>query len=281
MREVVSDVYLMEGLRGSNVYLLASDDELTLVDAGLGSDVDEIVAQLEEGGYALSQLRTILLTHVHGDHVGGAAELAQRPGARIVAHRDEVPYVEQTSSLKLSSLVGRVMNWFSSRVLFRTDACEVDRAVEEGDVVGALGGLEVIHTPGHTPGAMSLYQRERRILFCGDALFNANPMTGRPGLDFPIRLVSVNNAQARESVRKLAELPIDVLCCGHGEPILDGANGKIRALLRRENGAGWRRPGADPRVQAAVAVQDRLSDAAPGSGEDSVVEVRRGREAGS
>lgn len=238
MREVVSNVYLMEGLSASNVYLLTAEDELTLVDAGLSSDVDQIVGQLEEGGYALGQIRTLVLTHAHGDHVGGAAELARRSGAEIVAHRDEVPYIEQTKSLRPSSLVGRVMNWLSSRILFRTDACDVDRAVGEGDVLEALGGLEVVHTPGHTPGALSLYQRERRILFCGDALFNADPMTGGPGLDFPIRLISVDNAQARESVRKLAELPIDVLCCGHGEPIVDGANEKIRALLARENGRG-------------------------------------------
>jgi glyoxylase-like metal-dependent hydrolase (beta-lactamase superfamily II) len=209
-----------------------------LVDAGLNSDVDRIAAQLEEAGYVLRQLRTIALTHAHGDHVGGAAELARRSAAQIVAHQDEVPYIEQSRSLRPSSLIGRVMNWLSSRVLFRTSSFEVDRAVEEGAAVEALGGLEVVHTPGHTPGAMSLYQRERRILFCGDALFNADPMTGRPGLDFPIRLISVDNALARESVRKLAELPIEVLCCGHGEPIVDGANEKIRTLLARENGRG-------------------------------------------
>jgi len=236
VREVVSDVYLMEGLRASNVYLLTAEDRLTLVDAGLSGDVDQIVSQLEDGGYALQQLHTIVLTHAHGDHVGGAAELVRRSGARIVAHRDEVPYIEQTRSLRPSSLVGRVMNWVSDWLMFRRSACEVDRTVEDGDVFEALGGLEVVHTPGHTPGAMSLYQRELKILFCGDALFNANPMTGRPGLDFPIRLISVDNAQARESVRRLAELPIEVLCCGHGEPILDGVNEKIRALLRSEGG---------------------------------------------
>ena len=238
MREVVSDVYLMEGLQASNVYLLTAEDRLTLVDAGLSSDVDQIVAQLEKHGYALPQLRAIILTHAHGDHVGGAAELARRSGARTVADRDEVPYIEQGKALRPSSLVGRVMNWMSSRLIFRTSACEVDRAVEDGDVIEALGGLEVVHTPGHTPGAMSLYQRERRILFCGDTLFNANPMSGRPGLDFPMRLISVDNAHARESVRRLAELPIEVLCCGHGEPISEGANEKIRALLQGENGRG-------------------------------------------
>ena len=78
-------------------------------------------------------------------------------------------------------------------------------------------------------------QAERRILFCGDALFNANPITGRPGLRLPIRLATLDNAQARDSVRKLSTMAVEVLCCGHGEPILDGAGEKMRALLREEN----------------------------------------------
>lgn len=231
MREVVSNVYLMEGLRVGNVYLLVSGDELTLVDTGLLSDVDQIVAQLREAGHTLSQLQAIVLTHAHGDHTGGAAALAHRCGAQVIAHRDEVPYIEQTRSLRPASLIGRVANWLSDRLVFRTPPCKVDRMVEDGDVIEALGGLKVVRTPGHTPGSLSLYQAERRILFCGDALFNADPMTGRPGLDFPIRMVSVDNGQARESVRKLSELPIDVLCCGHGEPILSEADEKMRALL--------------------------------------------------
>jgi len=236
VREIASDVWLFEGLRAGNVYLLGSGEGLTLVDTGLTSDVGQIVAQLEEGGFAPGHLQAIVLTHAHGDHAGGAAELARRSGADVIAHRDEVPYIEQTRSLRPGSLIGQVMNWLSSRLVFRTSPCEVDRAVEDGDVIEGLGGLEVVHTPGHTPGSMSLYQRERRILFCGDALFNADPMTGRPGLDFPIRVVSVDNAQARASVERLAELPIDVLCCGHGEPILEGANEKIEALLRSGSG---------------------------------------------
>ncbi len=236
MREIVSDVWLFEGLRGGNVYAVNSGGGLTLVDAGLTSDVDQIVAQLEQAGFALSQLQAVVLTHAHGDHAGGAAELARRSGAEVIAHRDEVAYIEQTGSLRPASLLGRVLNWLSSHLVFRTPVCQVDRAVVDGDVIDAVGGLEVVHTPGHTPGSMSLYQRERPILFCGDALFNADPMTGRPGLDFPIRLVSVDNAQARESVERLAELPIDVLCCGHGEPILEEASEKIRTLLRSGRG---------------------------------------------
>jgi glyoxylase-like metal-dependent hydrolase (beta-lactamase superfamily II) len=102
-------------------------------------------------------------------------------------------------------------------------------------LVEALGDMHVVHVPGHTPGSMALYQPERQILFCGDALFNANPLTGRPGLRLPPPLVTVDSAQARESVRKLSALAVEVLCCGHGEPIVVVAGESILALIRDVN----------------------------------------------
>jgi glyoxylase-like metal-dependent hydrolase (beta-lactamase superfamily II) len=231
MRQVVSDVYLMEGLHGANVYLLLSNEGLTLVDSGMAGDADPIVTQLQEAGYPLSQLRSIVLTHAHVDHVGSAAQLARRTGAQVLAHRADVPYIEHTQSMPAASPLRRLMNWLSTRLLFRASACQVDRPLEEGDTIEALGGMQVIHTPGHTPGSICLYQPERHILFCGDALFNANPLTGSPGLRLPLPSVTLDGAQARQSVAKLSALDIDVLCCGHGEAILSGAGDQIAALL--------------------------------------------------
>jgi glyoxylase-like metal-dependent hydrolase (beta-lactamase superfamily II) len=228
---VVPNVYLMEKLSGANVYLLVSDSSLTLVDSGLTGQAERIVAQLQGAGYTPSDLRTIALTHAHGDHTGGAAELARRSGARVLAHRAEVPYIEQTKVLPTDSWGQRLLNWLADRILFRLSPCPVDRAVDDGDVIETLGGVHVIHTPGHTPGSMCLYQPERRILFCGDALFNAHPITGRPGLHLPMPMVTVDKAQARDSVADLATWPVDVLCCGHGDPILEGAGRKMKGLL--------------------------------------------------
>jgi glyoxylase-like metal-dependent hydrolase (beta-lactamase superfamily II) len=236
MRQIVPGVYLIEGLRGNsaNVYLLASGEELTLVDSGLPGAADQIAAQLQEKGYSLSHLQTIVLTHSHGDHTGGAAELARRSGAQIMAHQDEVPYIEQTEPLPFGSLPKRLSNWLGDRVLFRRAPCKVDRALQDGDVIEVLSGLQVIHTPGHTPGSIALYQPERRILFCGDAFFNKNPLTGKKGLQLSHSLFTLDIAQMRESARKLAALPVEVLCFGHGEPILEGAGDQLRVLLEEK-----------------------------------------------
>ena len=225
MRQITPDIYLMQGLRRSHVYLLASEDGLALIDSGMAGEAGQIVAQLDEAGYGLSDLRAILLTHYHGDHVGNVAELAQRSGARVLAHRDDVPYIEQTESLPPGSSVSRrLLNWMSERV-FKTAPCKVDQILQDGDVVDMFGGLQVIHTPGHTPGSIVFYQPERRILFCGDVLFNQSSLQLAPSF------FSLNVPQARESAQKLASLPVEMLCLGHGEPILENAGERIRLAV--------------------------------------------------
>jgi glyoxylase-like metal-dependent hydrolase (beta-lactamase superfamily II) len=231
MRQIVPDVYMIEGLRASHAYLLVSEGGLTLVDSGSPGEAARIVSELEKGGYALSDLRTIVLTHCHVDHTGSAAELARRSDARVLAHRDEVAYIEKTEPLPTSSFVRRLLDWVSDRV-FRAAACRVDEALEDGGAVDALGGLQVIHAPGHTPGNISLYSSDRGILFCGDTIFNGNPLTGRGGIQPPPRAFSVDTARAEASARALATLSVEVVCFGHGEPIPERAGDRLREALK-------------------------------------------------
>ena len=234
MRQIAADVYQLEGLRNSNVFALAIPDGIVLIDSGVSGSVDQIATQLEHSGYRLSDLQAIVLTHAHTDHVGSAAELARRSGAQILAHHAEAPYIEGTSYLPATSLLQRALTWVGKlqRRLFSGAVFpQVDRMLDDGEMLEELGGLQVIHTPGHTPGSICLYQPGSEVLFCGDLLFNGNPLTGRGGLRFPISLFSVDMAQARESVRKLEELSVEVLCCGHGAPILKGSGERIRELL--------------------------------------------------
>ena len=213
MRQVVPNVYMMERLSVGNVYLVVSSKGLLLVDSGLAGEADQIVAQMQEKGYALSDLRAIVLTHAHGDHAGNTAELVVRSGA----HVKERSYVEQNKSTT-STTPARPY--------------KVDRTLHDGDVIEALGGrLGVIHSPGHTPGSICLYQPERRILFCGDVLINKGSIMGKKEVKFCIPLSNVDETQEWESVRKLSMLSVEVLCFGHGEPVIEGAGEHISALL--------------------------------------------------
>lgn len=230
MKEIVPHVYLVEGLRSAHVYLLTSEEGLTLVDAGTPGELGHITAQLQGGGYALTDVEAIVLTHCHADHAGNLAALAAESGAQVLAHEQEVPYVERTASLPASSALRRALVWLMDRA-FSSPPCKVDRALQDGDVVQALGGLRVVHAPGHTPGNVALYQAQRQILFCGDTLFNSLPFSRNQGIQAPPRLFSVDPEQARSSAKALAELPIKVVCFGHGDPILEGGQEKIREAL--------------------------------------------------
>lgn len=235
MRQIVPAVYLIEGLRGAHVYLLTLAEGLTLVDGGVAGEADQIVAQLEEGGHALSDLQAIVLTHCHGDHVGSVAELVRRSGAQVLAHRDEVPYVEQSESLPYTALGKKLLFWLYN-LIARAEPCTVNQSLQDGDVMEALGGLQVIHAPGHTPGSIALYQPEQRLVFCGDAIFHGAPFSRGGELQAPPSIVSVDTAQAEASARKVAGLPVETACFGHGEPILANAGEILRAALGEADG---------------------------------------------
>jgi glyoxylase-like metal-dependent hydrolase (beta-lactamase superfamily II) len=232
MKTIVPDVYQIEGLSTANVYLLVSNGELTLVDGGMPPDADRIVAQIETGGYDPARLASIIVTHAHGDHIGGIPKLVQRFDADVIAHRAEAPYLERTASMPVRGAVKKFGRWVSDLMTRETEGIDMTLRVEEGETLDVLGGLQVIHTPGHTPGSMVLYQPERKLLFCGDLIFNGHPLTGRGGLQFAPKLFSVDPQELERSVQKLADLEISALCGGHGDPILRDPSVKLGALLR-------------------------------------------------
>ena len=105
MRQITSDIYMLENIGPAPAFLLVSQDGLTLIDTGMARKAKNLIAQLEENNYAFSDLRMIVLTHCHNDHTGGVAELMKRTHAQLVAHQDEIPYILQKKILPASSIV--------------------------------------------------------------------------------------------------------------------------------------------------------------------------------
>ncbi len=230
MKTVVPGVFIMEGSRGAHVYLLQSDTGAVLVDTGIAADANKILAQVSLAGIA-SSIHSIVITHFHGDHVGGAAKLAKQWGVEVMAHKQDATYITKPSSIPALSSPKQLVNWVGLNLVLRSAPCRVDRFLEDGDKIDALSGCIVIHTPGHTLGSICLYQPERQILFCGDAIFNENPATRKPGMGLYLRPLTLDNAQAAQSVRRLATLPVQVICFGHGEPIVGDAQEQMRLLI--------------------------------------------------
>lgn len=158
-----------------------------------------------------------VLTHAHMDHQGCS---------RTICREFEIPYFcgkgdrEAAESGDQGSLMGRpnpVMTGIMN--LFAGPGHPVSGTLSEGD---QIEGLEVIETPGHTPGHLAFWEATTRVLILGDVLFHRNPATFRKGLSEPFRFATFDRAANLRSARKLADLEPETICFGHGEPLTDG-----------------------------------------------------------
>jgi glyoxylase-like metal-dependent hydrolase (beta-lactamase superfamily II) len=226
MKQIAQDICMLENVGSAPAFLLGTPDDFTLIDTGTPGKTKNLTAQLEEHRYALSGLRTIVLTHCHADHTGGVADLVKRSGAKVAAHQEEIPYVKQEQVLPANSWLKHAMLWVFDRV-FSTHITQVDIVLHDGDTIDILGGLKVIHVPGHTPGSIALYQPERRIMFFGDVIFNE-----KSGLRIAPNIFNTDTEQTKEAARKLASYSIDIACFGHGEPMTEHAGDNIRKVIK-------------------------------------------------
>ena len=102
---------------------------------------------------------------------------------------------------------------------------KADRTLRPDEVMDeVMGGLQAIFTPGHAPGHMAFWQPDRRILFCGDVLFNF------PWLRLPFRMLTVDPEQNKQSVHRLVKLKPEVVCFGHGKPMVTGTSQRLQAF---------------------------------------------------
>ncbi|MGW5421785.1 MBL fold metallo-hydrolase [Streptomyces sp. NPDC003943] len=190
-RLVTSGTFALDGGTwdvDNNVWIVGDDTEAIVIDAA--HDAEAIVRAL--GGRTL---RAIVCTHAHNDHIDAAPELADRTGAPILLHADDLPLWKQTHPER-----------------------SPDGELADGQVLSVAGAeLTVLHTPGHAPGAVCLHAPGLDTVFSGDTLFAGGPgATGRSFSHFPTIIDSIRD--------RLLSLPAaTVVRTGHGDPTTIGA----------------------------------------------------------
>jgi hydroxyacylglutathione hydrolase len=196
----------------ANVHLLHDGRGVVIVDAGWNGYGRKILSAISRLGYHPKDVRLILLTHVHADHVGSAAELKRLTGAPVAIHRGDAGYAEAGWHHIPTGRgwMGVSSKWLADRVGFqlRFEPFAPDVWLEEGQTLSDFG-LEgyVIHTPGHTQGSVTL-ALEDGLTLIGDALINMFKV-GYP-------MYWENAEQGRESGRKIQKLKPRVIYSGHG-----------------------------------------------------------------
>lgn len=180
------------------VYLVkAEDDTAALIDTGGGTSFQKILGNIHRAGVDPTSVSLVILTHAHVDHIGGASLAKQQLGAQLVAHQGDVEAIATGDPILTAA------NWYGVRL----PPVEVDTVISGDDYALNLGDdrLRLIHTPGHTPGSISVLFESggKKVLFGQDV---HGPFNSAFGSD-----VSAWAA----SMKKLIELEADVLAEGH------------------------------------------------------------------
>jgi glyoxylase-like metal-dependent hydrolase (beta-lactamase superfamily II) len=200
---------------------LVLEDRLTLIDCGYAGSATRIAEAIASYGRSIDELDRLVCTHGHPDHAGSARELFER-GVTVFIHPSDAD--------RLRSTWRDAVRHPSRSRTFAAMTPHVPRTepLVDGQVLPVLGGLEVIHTPGHTPGSVCLYGHRDGVLFVGDTL---NARFGR--LTFASRLYSDDLPSARRHVQRLASLDVKTIVFSHYPPLEDRAADVLGALAAR------------------------------------------------
>lgn len=195
-----------------NVYLIdGGADSLTLIDSGAGID-DSLIKSIEKLGFNPKNIKMIINTHTHWDHIGGNKRLQEISGCKIAIHENGISLLEREQwphGLKIE--VGRVDIKLKDNDRINVGKCEI----------------KVIHTPGHSPDSICLFMEYegRRVLFSGD--------TAQAWGQLGVMDIETDFKAYKKSLEKLANHRIDVLLPGHGLVIISDAHEHINFLLKK------------------------------------------------
>jgi glyoxylase-like metal-dependent hydrolase (beta-lactamase superfamily II) len=233
-RKEMAGIHSMGGWAGAHVraFLLEASDGLILIDTLFAGHARPILEQISAIGRSVQDVKHIIMTHAHRSHLGGLALLAELSGAPVYAH-------EWESDIIAGERAAQPVSWWpqapiqsypfqlgNNLNISRHRPRRVDQFIHEGD---RIGPLQVIHTPGHSPGHLAFWWPEKKALFVGDAIVTW------PRFELGWRGFLLNPTRHRASLHRLAEYDAEVMCTGHGDLIAAGAAGLIRAALSRRS----------------------------------------------
>ncbi len=217
--------------------VIRDEQDTILIDCGYPNFEAYLEAAANQAGIALSSLTKLVVTHHDIDHMGSLAALKRMyPKVEIIAHELEKPYIEGTAkSLRLEqaesgleTLPEEAKPFAEHFISFlRTmEPAKVDRTVRSGEKLPWCGGIEIVHTPGHMTGHISLYAPSSRTLIAADAV-----VLEQGKLNIANPQYTLDMEAALNSVRRLLEFDIDRLICYHGGVLEGDVRDALEKLL--------------------------------------------------
>ena len=229
IQTVAPDLHLIPG--PVNVYVLQSNDGLVVIDSGFPGSAPKILKAIVSLGKTPADVRHIVITHAHPDHIGSAAALKQATGATVWAHPIDVPIIEAGTGFRggyaSPGLRNKVLTMVLKRIILKVQPTHVDRQLEEGESLPFLPDMSVIHAPGHCAGQVALLWRRH-----GGVLFTADTCVNMPKMRLAVATEDQDLALA--SLAKLARYDFEMICFMHGKPIMSGGDKAFRDVWLKE-----------------------------------------------
>jgi glyoxylase-like metal-dependent hydrolase (beta-lactamase superfamily II) len=215
-----------------HAYLWQDPAGLTLIDTSLPGSAAQIAEAIEDLGFRRSDLRRLLLTHFHEDHVGSAADIAGWGDVAVYAHRADAPVIrgETTGAPpQLTDWEQVLLDQVRAQMPPHPPALpvRVDHELVDGDLVDLGGGVHavIVTAPGHTPGSIAIYLPEPRVLLTGDTIARS------PDGQVILGVFNVDPTQAVFSFQRQAHLDAEFACFGHGDPLTENAAAHLRTAV--------------------------------------------------
>ncbi|MEH7459292.1 MBL fold metallo-hydrolase [Bacillus sp. JJ1127] len=202
-----------------NPTLLWDEKAAILVDTGMPGQLKQIHDAMNDVGVPFEQLKAIILTHQDIDHIGSLPEIQQKAdqSIEVYAHELDKPYIEgqlhlmKTDPSKMSKDQWEALPEVMQFLYKNPPKAKVNQILKDGQRLPFVGGIEVIHTPGHTPGHISLYSEKHKTLITGDAMVYVGG-----NLNGPVPRTTPDMKTATESLRRFLEFDIERVICYHG-----------------------------------------------------------------
>jgi len=205
---------VLEGLRAvqieyadgldTEVYILECEGGLILVDVGFTPLCHgNIQKELDSMGAKWGDIKMIIITHAHGDHINNLAQVLELTDAEVVIGDGDEDALEERTGVRAEIILG------------------------QGDVIGACGNIEIVHVPGHSPGNLCLYMHRHSAIIAGDTIFGDSEGT----LEAPPEKYCTDVELAAKNLSILAEYDFDALLLSHGKNTYIGAKEKVLKLI--------------------------------------------------
>jgi glyoxylase-like metal-dependent hydrolase (beta-lactamase superfamily II) len=228
-KQIAEDIFFLQVLIANVCFVGKSNsDDWVLIDAGLSGATNRILEAAEEYYGKDNPPKAIILTHGHFDHIGAIDTLLEKWNAPVFAHKLELPYLtgEKDYPKPDPTVGGGLMSAVSP--LYPNESINLGdkvKALPEDGNIPFMKGWRYIHTPGHTPGHISLFRDCDKVLIAGDAFITVNQesalavLTQEEEVNGPPAYFTTDWEEAKKSVQKLADLKPSLVITGHGQPI--------------------------------------------------------------